>query len=82
MIAWLWAKVSGYAAAVGAVALAVLGVWLKGRADGKATMQAEQDRHRAEAIANKRKLDSEIDDLGPADLDHRFRPWVRPEDGR
>lgn len=61
----------------GAVFAALLAFWWKARQDGKNAMQAEQDRHRAEMIAAKRKSDSEIDDLAPADLDSRFKPWVR-----
>ncbi|SEG64850.1 hypothetical protein [Bosea lathyri] len=79
ILAWLWAKVSGYAAAAGAIAAAIFAVWLKGRQDGKRIMKEEQDRHRAEAIAAKRKSDSEIDNLAPADLDHRMDRWVRKD---
>lgn len=78
-LAAIWAKISGYAAAAGAIIAVAFGIWLKGRSEGKAVMQAEQERHRAEAIAAKRKSDSEIDDLAPADLDHRFNRWVRKE---
>lgn len=76
----LWAKLSGYFIALGALLAILGGAFLKGRRDGKAAMREEQERHRAEAIANKRKLDSEIDDLAPADLDQRFQRWVRRED--
>lgn len=80
MIAWLWAKISGYAVAAGAAIALLAGVWLKAKSEGRAAEREIQARHKAEAIANKRKLDSEIDDLAPADLDQRFRPWVREDE--
>lgn len=76
---WLVQKIGGWLGAAGAVVLLLFGAWLKGRQGGKELMREEQERHRAEALANKRKLDSEIDDLAPADLDHRFGSWVRKE---
>lgn len=77
LLAALWGRLSGYVAALGALLAILLGVFLKGKASGKAAMQAEQDRHRREAAEQKRKRDSEIDNLAPADLDHRFNKWVR-----
>lgn len=74
---WLTTKIGGWLAAAGALILLVFGAWQKGRREGKDIMQAEQDRHRAEAIAAKRKNDSEIDDLGHADLDQRMSSWLR-----
>lgn len=74
---WIWSKIGGWLAAAGALILLAFGAWQKGRREGKAIIQAEQDRHRAEAIAAKRKSDSEIDDLGHADLDQRMSRWVR-----
>jgi hypothetical protein len=76
-LAALWGRVGGWLAAAGAVLLVIAGAFLKGRRDGKAVMAEEQERHRREAIANKRKLDSEIDSLAPADLDSRFQKWTR-----
>lgn len=80
LLSALWTKFAGWIGAVGALLAILVGAFLKGRSEGKSIMQAEQDRHRREAIANKRKLDSEIDDLAPADLDQRLNRWVRPED--
>jgi hypothetical protein len=77
----LWSRFAGYIAALGALLAVLAGAFLKGRSDGKAVMREEQERHRREAIANKRKLDDEVDNLAPADLDQRFQPWVR-KDGR
>ncbi|WP_420104570.1 hypothetical protein [Bosea sp. (in: a-proteobacteria)] len=76
-MAWLLSEFGGYLAAAGGAVALLIGVWLKGHRTGRAEQQAEQDRHRTEAIAAKRKSDSEIDDLAPADRDQRFDRWVR-----
>lgn len=73
----LWSRVAGYVVAAGALLTLLASIWWKGRQDGKAAMREEQERHRLEAINIKRKQDSEIDNLGPADVDDRFRRWVR-----
>lgn len=82
MIAWIISQFGAYIA--GAVAfVGGLGVvWLRGKASGKADAAAEEARHKAEAVEQKRKLDSEIDDLAPADVDRRFNRWVRKDDQR
>lgn len=80
-LASLWSRAAGYVAALGALVAILFGAWLKGRAEGMATMREEQERHRREALTRKRKLDSEIDNLGPADRDQRVARWVR-KDGR
>ncbi len=81
ILAALWGRVAGWVAAAGAVFAFLLAVFLKGRSDGKAVMREEQERHRREAVANKRKLDSEIDDLAPADIDAGLRKWMRDGSG-
>jgi hypothetical protein len=81
MISALWSRFAGYIAALGALLALIVGAFLKGRSDGKAIMAEEQERHRREAIEAKRKLDSEIDSLGHADLDAGLREWVRKDRG-
>lgn len=76
-LASLFAPVWRWLAAAGAVIAAIAAVYLKGRREGKAAMQAEQDRLRQQAIENKRKLENEIDALGPADVDRRIDRWLR-----
>lgn len=80
MISALWTRFAGYIAALGALLALIAGAFLKGRSDGKAIMAEERERHRREAIAAKRKIDSEIDDLAPADLDQRLSRWLRKDD--
>lgn len=81
-LAALWGRVAGYVAAAGALIAVLASIWWKGRQDGKDAMREEQERHRREVAEAKRKRDSEIDDLGPADLDHRFQRWVRDKEPR
>lgn len=78
----LWGRVVGYVAAAGALIAMIAAIWWKGRQDGKDMMREEQERHRREMIEAKRKQDNEIDNLGPADLDHRFQLWVRKPEQR
>ncbi|SDF36684.1 hypothetical protein [Bosea robiniae] len=74
---WLWSKITGAASAVG-IALSLLFVArLKGRSEGKAALQAEQDQKRAQARQVKKELDDEVDGLGHADVDERFGRWLR-----
>jgi hypothetical protein len=82
LLSGLWSRFAGYVVALGALLAILVGAFLKGRSDGKAVMREEQERHRREAITKKRKLDDEIDDLAPADLDQRMGRWVRSEDDR
>jgi hypothetical protein len=77
MIAAIWGRFAGYIAALGALLAVILGAFLKGRSDGKAVMAEEQERHRREALAAKRKSDSEIDDLDSGSVEQRFDRWVR-----
>lgn len=79
MISALWTRFAGYIAALGALLALIAGAFLKGRSDGKAIMAEERERHRREAITAKRKIDDEVDSLGPADLDDGLRKWLRKE---
>lgn len=74
---WLWSKISGFAAAIGAGLAILLAAWLKGRQEGKDAMKLEQEQKRAEARNVRKELDDEVDGLGHADLDHRMAPWLR-----
>lgn len=74
---WLWSKLSGWAAVAGAVLLALGAAFLKGRREGKAALQEEQERHRRAARELKRTTDSETDARSDADLDRDLDRWVR-----
>lgn len=79
---WLWSKVSGLAAAVGAGIAILFAAWLKGRQDGKAVLRAEQEQKRAQARGVRKEIDDEVEGLGHADLDEHFNRWVRGPEQR
>jgi hypothetical protein len=81
-VTWLWSKVGGWLAAAGALLLLVFGAWQKGRREGKAVLQAEQEKARAQARQARKEIDDEVDGLGHADLDERFNRWVRGPEQR
>lgn len=74
---WLWSRISGWLAGAGALIALGFGLWLKGRQEGKAVMQAERDQKLAEARKARKELDDEVDGLGHADLDQRMSRWLR-----
>jgi len=75
--AGIWSRVSGWLAAAG-VALAVLaGVFLYGRAGGKADAEAEQARKNAKAIKKARDVEDDVNKMGDADIDRRLGEWMR-----
>lgn len=74
---WLLNKISGWLAAAGAVVLFVLGAWAKGRREGKAALEAEQQQRRAEARQARKESDDELESLCHADIDQRMSRWLR-----
>lgn len=70
-------RFGGWLAAAGALIVAFFAAYLKGRREGEAIMRGEQEQHRREMRNLKRKIDSETDELAPADLDSQFQRWVR-----
>lgn len=65
------------AAAAGLIAALSYG---KGRAEGKAIIEAEQNRARLDAIKRRNEVDDEINSLGAQDVDERLKRWNRVED--
>ncbi|MGO4671151.1 hypothetical protein [Bosea sp. 2RAB26] len=80
-LAALWGRFAGSIAALGALLAILIGAYAKGRSEGKATLQARQERARRESITDKRKRDDEIDSLGPAALEQRLQRWLRRDGG-
>lgn len=75
-----WGRFAGAAAALGALLAILIGAYAKGRREGKATLEAEQERQRRKAVTDKGKRDDEIDRLGPAALEQRLHRWLRRDD--
>ena len=66
------------AGAIGA-AVVLIAAYLRGRKAGISREQGKQASAEADAIKTRKDVDDEIDRLGPADVDARYRRWVRGE---
>lgn len=63
-----------------ALALGGLAWGIKQKRAGRKEIADQIARDRAKAVQEKKELDDEIANLGPADLDTRFKRWL--QDGR
>lgn len=52
----------------------------KGRAEGKAIIEAEQNRARLDAVKRRKEVDDDVKALGSNDVDERLKRWNRVED--
>jgi len=73
-VSWLPYAAAAFILIGGVVALA----W-SARMRGRADERNETLRRRLDALKDKREKDDEIDKLAPADIDRRFRRWMRNE---
>lgn len=78
----LWSKIKTGLALAGAFFIALGIAFLKGRAEGKRVLQAEQDRARLNAMKHRKDVDDEIDSLGHADIDSELAKWLRDDPER
>ncbi|MHC5656031.1 hypothetical protein [Stappia sp. ICDLI1TA098] len=76
----LGARLKGWALFVGAIAVAVASAYLAGRRSERADARAREARGRLEAMRSRKETDNEVDALGAADLDSRYREWLRDGD--
>lgn len=67
----------GTLTAIVAAVVAVLGVIWRAFVAGKKSEQAKQVRRQLDAIREKKEIDHEVDNLGPADVDQRFERYRR-----
>lgn len=77
LVTGIWSRVSGWLAAAGVALAVIAGVFLYGRAGGKADAEAEQARKNAKAIKKARGVEDEIQGMGDADVDRRLSEWMR-----
>lgn len=70
-------RLAGLVAAAGFLAALSYG---KGRAEGKAIIEAEQSRARLDAIKRRNEVGDEINSLGAQEVDERLKRWNRVED--
>lgn len=78
----LWLASNPTVVAIVGGILAALGWGYSQRRAGAKTERAKQDRARADAIKDRKDIDDEVENLGPADLDVRFDRWRMPDDRR
>lgn len=62
------------AAAAGFIAALSYG---KGRAEGKAIIEAEQNRARLDAVKRRKEVENDVNALGSNDVDERLKRWNR-----
>lgn len=72
----LGAEIGGYLAAAAAFVVAVLGLVMKSRADGRAQERAKQDRAALDALRERAKVDDETQGLDDRELRRRLGEWV------
>lgn len=63
---------TNWIAAAGLLAVLVGAVWL-----GWRLKRDEAIQERLDALKDKKEVDDEVDSLSPADLDRRFKRWMR-----
>ena len=81
IIAWLATSRTGRAiAAAGALAFAIGIAVLRVFNAGKAAERVKQDRQSLDNLRDRRAIDEDVRNLGPADLDNRLKRWVRPDE--
>ncbi|TCP87285.1 hypothetical protein C8J31_105147 [Rhizobium sp. PP-CC-2G-626] len=77
MIATLWARLSGYFAAVGVVLGIVISAFFYGRSDGKADAAAEVEKNNARARTQSKEVENEINGLDDRGVDAGLAKWMR-----
>lgn len=73
---FLLAKLKGWLALAGGIVLLVAGAFLRGWLKGAAAVKAKATEKRLKAIKARKEIEDEIDGLGHADLDERFKRWL------
>lgn len=61
----------------GAILLLVLGIYTKGRSDGKAKAIEDDRKELAKDVATKKQIDLDLLDDSDDDLDDRLRHWIK-----
>lgn len=82
IISFLTSRIGRYLLVVLAFIAAIGEVFRRGRKSGIEKMEREQEAARAKAIADRKALDDELANVGPADIDQRFKRWVRDDEAR
>lgn len=79
MLAALFARFKGYAAAAIGAAIFLTFAYFRARQDGKNAAMLEQAKKRAEAIKQKKETDDEVDRMGTDRRRDELGRWMRDE---
>lgn len=82
LISFVLGKVGRWIALGLALLAGLAEVFRRGRKSGIEKMKREQEAARAKAIAQRKALDDELANIWAADLDQRFKRWVRNDEAR
>ena len=75
----LWGRAQVWLPLAGAFVVALGVAFLRGRAEGKKIIEAEQAKRRAEAMKHRKEIDDEVDQMGAADVDSNYSRWLRDD---
>ena len=73
----LWGQLRGWIIGAGVVALAILTIYGKGRSDGKSKAVEDDRKELRKDVQTKKKLENDVANDSPDELDKRLRRWVK-----
>lgn len=74
---WLWGKLTGWAAAIGAVIAVLAAAYFKGRREGSQSAKQKQAEADAKAAKTARKVEDDVRKSSDADINDRLSKWMR-----
>lgn len=74
---WLWGKLTGWAAAIGAVIAVLAAAYFKGRREGSQNAKQKQAEADAKAVKTARKVEDDVRKSSDADIDDKLSRWMR-----
>ncbi|WP_438748424.1 hypothetical protein [Pararhizobium sp. O133] len=79
MLTAIWARLSGYLAAAGAVLTVLVGVFFYGRADGREDAQRAIEKANAAARTQAKDIENEINGLDDRGVGDGLAKWLRDD---
>ena len=73
----LWSRFQGWVIGAGAIALAILTIYGKGRSDGKSKAVEDDRKELRKDVQTKKKLENDVANDSSDELDKRLRRWVK-----
>lgn len=74
---WLWGKITGWAAAIGAVIAVLAAAYFKGRHEGFTSAKQKQAEAEAKAAKTARKVEDDVRKSSDTAIDDRISRWMR-----